>query len=159
MEQTVRVIQRNGLLKTGHSPKIYLKKGEDGMPITKINREFDKLAQQNLTDRENAERTRGEERLAKSRNLTTRLAEAVKNRLTAFTSGTKTEVRDYLRPNLRPIHTGLIIEGETRSNSPNSGGGYNSRKLKKPTVLAKKPKKPTVLAKKPKKVKKVKAKK
>jgi hypothetical protein len=38
-------------------------------------------------------------------------------------------------------------------------GGYNSRKYKKPTMLAKKPKKPTILAKKPKKVKTVKARK
>jgi hypothetical protein len=47
----------------------------------------------------------------------------------------------------------LVVEGFSNPNSPNSpkGGGYNSRKYKKPTVLAKKPKKPTVLAKKPKK--------
>ena len=65
-------------------------------------------------------------------------------------------------PRTSPLETEFIVPGL----SPVAKGGYNSRKYKKPTILAKKPKKATILPKKPKKAtilpkkpKKVKAKK
>jgi hypothetical protein len=131
MKQTVEV---NGYIKTGYSPKNYEKNRGDGLSITKIDSELKRQAQM--------EEERNRAALANSRTSLSRKLTLAKERLVAaLTSRTPTNSRDYLNPHLRPKNTGLIIEGKTRSNSPNSGGGYNSRKLKKPTVLAKKPKK------------------
>jgi hypothetical protein len=131
MKQTVEV---NGKIKTGYSPKNYEKNRGDGLSITKIDRELKRQAQM--------EEERNRTALANSRTSLSRKLTLAKERfVAALTSRTPTNRRDYLNPHLRPIHKGLIIDGKTRSNSPNSGGGYNSRKLKKPTVLAKKPKK------------------
>jgi hypothetical protein len=150
MEQTVEV---SGRIRTGNSPKYYNEK-RDGlsMSITKINRGFDRLAEENITNRHDAERTRGEVKLANSRNLTTRLAKAVKKGFTALTSGTSARQKGfYLHPKdlpSTPPRASPLKKTKFKTPpptpprvSPNSGGGYNSRKLKKPTVLAKKPKK------------------
>jgi hypothetical protein len=169
MEQTVRVIRGNRLPRTGHSPNKFLEK-KSSLDIPKIDREFRILAEKLITNRHDTERARGEARLANSRKLTTRLAKAVKKGFTALTSGTSArQDRNYYLPpdqfpstppRVSPLEdTVFIIPPPTPPRvSPNSPhkGGYNSRKYKKPTVLAKKPKKPkkpTVLAKKPKKVK------
>ena len=150
MEQTVRVIRGNRLPRTGHSPNKFLEKKKSSFNIPNIDRDFRILAEKLITDRHDAERTRGEARLANSRKLTTRLANAVKKGFTALTSGTSARQKGfYLPPDQFPStpprgspleETRFIELGISPSNSPHKGG-YNSRKYKKPTVLAKKPKK------------------
>ena len=165
-----KVLQET-VLKTGFSPSKFLKKNSS-FNIPKIDSDFRILAEKLITDREDAARTIGEARLANSRKWTTRVKNAVKKGFTSLTSGTSARQKGvYLPkyqlpstpPSVSPLEeTRFIAPPPTPPRvSPNSPlrGGYNSRKYKKPTVLAKKPKKPTVLAKKPKKPKKVKSKK
>jgi hypothetical protein len=133
MKQTVEV---NGKIRTGFSPK---DKG-DGLSIPKIDREFDRQAEELITKRKAANAS-----LGKTSSLLS-VAKAVKNRLTPFISGTFTrQDRNYLPPDYFPSTPPRV--------SPNSPtrGGYKTRKYKKPTIIAKKPKKATILAKKPKK--------
>jgi hypothetical protein len=142
MKQTVEV---NGRVKTGFSPKDYEKNRGDDLSIPKINREFDRQAEELITIRKAAKAA-----LGKTSSLSS-VAKAVKDRLTPFISGTFTRKdKNYLPPDYFPSTPPRV--------SPNSpkNGGYNSRKYKKPTVFANKPKKPTIIAKKPKKVNKVK---
>jgi len=130
-----QIVEVSGRIRTGNSPKDYGKKRGDGlsMSIPTIDREFKRQAQM--------EEERNRTALANSRTFLPESFARIKKRLVAALTRTPTNRRDYLIPNQKPRNTGPIIEGETRSNSPNSGGGYNSRKYKKPTVLAKKPKK------------------
>ena len=149
------------VVSSGFSPKKLLRKNPS-FNIPKIDSEFNRLAQKIITDREDAARTKGEERLANDSRFLVKLAKAVKIRVTALRTGTSARQKGfYLPPHHFPSTPPSVSPlGETKfitppptppRVSPNSPprGGYNSRKYKKPTVLAKKPKK----------VKKVKAKK
>jgi hypothetical protein len=59
MKQTVGVIEVNGRVKTGFSPKDYEKNRGDGLSITKIDRGFDTLAEELITKRKAANASLG----------------------------------------------------------------------------------------------------
>jgi hypothetical protein len=140
MSQTIEV---SGRLRKGDSPKDYNNSRGDDLSIPKINRGFDRLAEELLTKRSDANASLG--RTSRTSKFLS-VANAVKNKLAPLIQGTFTKPdKYYLPPGFLPSTPPSV--------SPNypTGGGYKTRKYKKATTLAKKPKKATTLAKKPRK--------
>jgi len=137
----------SGRIKTGYSPDPEYSATEDYRRYpseSKIGRERFLLQEELINSRIEETNNNAREAQDKANQLSRRVSSA----FTKTFNGLKGKIAlPFARKDDNPSFTGYF------GHSPPEGteGGYNSRKYKKATTLAKKPKKPTTLAKKPKK--------